>query len=179
MRNISDKDITADELRRMLSYYPDTGVFTWLETRTHNAKAGDIAGANHCQGYRSISISNKRYLAHRLAWLYMTGSWPEALIDHINEDRSDNRFCNLRLATKSENGCNKGPRKDSSSGIKNVMWLKSQGGWYVQLKIHGVKYFYGYFNDLELAALVAEEAREKIHGVFANHKSREVLTCEA
>ncbi|WIL02001.1 putative class I holin [Salmonella phage S4lw] len=172
-RNISDNGLTADKLREVLHYDPDTGVFTWKATRVHNAGAGSEAGANHCAGYRSIAFGGKRYLAHRLAWLYMTGEWPNSLIDHINGDGRDNRFCNLREADKSENGCNKGPRKDSKSGIKNVMWQKQQGGWYVQLKIHKIKYFYGYFADLELAALVAEEAREKIHGVFANHKLRE------
>ncbi len=164
--------LTASRLKELFSYDPETGIFTHKLNKSHNAIAGQQAGGVNNQGYWTISVDNKRYLAHRLAWLYMTGSWPELLIDHINGNRIDNRFCNLREANKSENGCNKGPRSDNKSGIKNVMWQKHQGGWYIQLKIYGCKYFYGYFKDLELAALVAEEAREKIHGVFANHKAR-------
>mgnify|MGYP000859479568 CR=1 FL=1 len=166
----TNKPLTQERLRELLEYNPDTGLFIWRVNRSSNIRAGSLAGANHREGYRSISIDNKRYLAHRLAWLYVTGHWPENLIDHINECRDDNRFCNLRQANKSENGCNKGPRADSKSGVKNVMWQKRQGGWYVQLKINGTKYFYGYFKDIELASLVAEEARDKIHGVFANHR---------
>lgn len=171
----TNSPLTRERLRELLDYNPETGFFTWRVNRSTNIKAGAIAGSTRSDGYVTVAINNVRYLTHRLAWMYTHGSWPEHLIDHVNENPSDNRLCNLRPANKSENGCNKGPRVDSKSGVKNVMWQKRQGGWYIQLKIHGEKYFYGYFKDLELAALVAEEAREKIHGVFANHRG----TCNA
>lgn len=163
---------TAERVRELFTYNPDTGVFTNRLRRSANALPGSVAGGINKAGYWTISVDNRRYLAHRLAWLYVTGNWPDKIIDHKNGDKIDNRFDNLREACHSENGCNKGPRRDNKSGIKNVMWQKHQGGWYIQLKIYGVKYFYGYFKDLELAALVAEEARDKIHGVFANHQMR-------
>ena len=99
--------LTADTLRSLLSYCPDTGEFTWVRTTAPTRiKPGQRAGCVAPDGYRVITIMQKVYKEHRLAWLYMTGEWPTH-IDHINRDRADNRFSNLRLATQSQNVANR------------------------------------------------------------------------
>src|ERR1700719_1662744 len=98
--------IDDDRLRELLSYDPETGVFRWLVRKRQNVKAGDVAGSFDGCGYCKISIDRRAYKAHRLAWLYMTGEWPPAEIDHINMNRADNRFANLRLATRHQNMAN-------------------------------------------------------------------------
>lgn len=94
--------LTQDRLRELLHYDPDTGVFTNIKPR-HRVKVGDIAGSNSGKGYLQIQIDQKRYSAHRLAWLYTYGRFPEEFIDHINGNPSDNRIVNLREVTQREN----------------------------------------------------------------------------
>jgi citrate synthase len=91
-------DLTAEELRRVLHYDPDTGIFTWKVTLSNRNPAGKKAGCIDHYGYIMMSIHGKRYKAHRLAWLYMTGAWPTNQIDHKFNNRSDNRFSELREA---------------------------------------------------------------------------------
>ena len=100
-------EITAERLRELLDYDPETGLFTWRVTVNNRAWAGTVADAINHAGYNYIGIEGQRYLAHRLAWLYVHGNWPSKEIDHINRVRSDNRFCNLREATRALNARNK------------------------------------------------------------------------
>jgi hypothetical protein len=86
-------ELTAERLRELLNYDPDTGVFTWRVRPVHSHRVGDIAGSvRTTRGYRLIGVAGRVYKAHRLAWLYMMGEWPKDQIDHINRDPSDNRF---------------------------------------------------------------------------------------
>jgi hypothetical protein len=99
------------DLRRILAYDPDTGDFRWRlrSDRDHSwnmRHVGGLAGSTLPIGYRYVNIRKKLLLAHRLAWLWMTGQWPVDQIDHINGDRVDNRWCNLRLATQKQNSAN-------------------------------------------------------------------------
>ena len=91
--------LTQDGLRQLLNYDPDMGAFTWRQGRGP-VRAGGVAGCLTRKGYRRIQIDGQNYMAHRLAWLYMYGSWPPEQIDHINEIKSDNRLDNLRLANQ-------------------------------------------------------------------------------
>lgn len=99
--------IQAKDLKELLLYDPDAGVFVWLKNRTGGIKAGDVAGSVFVSGYRYIKVLGRPIAEHRLAWLYMTGEWPPHHIDHINRVRADNRFCNLRLATPIQNISNR------------------------------------------------------------------------
>lgn len=123
--------ITQSELKELLHYDPETGVFTWLIS-VSNVKTGAIA-RDYSHGYLRVSIKGKRYYGHRLAWLYMTGEWPKHQIDHINHVRCDNRFKNLRCATNSENHKNTPRRKDNKTGITGVSWEKAHKRWVVQI----------------------------------------------
>ena len=143
--DVKSQDMTQARLKELLHYEPDTGWFTW---RIHSsmAKPGERAGGGHGLGYRSIGLDYKKYLEHTLAVLYMTGAWPTHEVDHINRDKSDNRWCNLREATRSQNGHNKGLSRRSSTGFPGVsahgskykarMFVSSKEldfGWYVTI----------------------------------------------
>lgn len=118
---MSKPDITAARLRELLHYNPATGEFTWLVTIGMNAQAGDIAGSTDDMRYRRIGIEGRRYRAHRLAWLYMTGKWPASQIDHEDTNKGNNRWKNLREATGTTNGQNRrSSHGDNSTGLLGV-----------------------------------------------------------
>ena len=115
--------ITHAELKEVLHYDQCTGYFLWkIAKPKYKMFIGKIAGSKTTTGYIVIKMNNISYYAHRLAWLYMTGSNPVSCIDHINEIKDDNRFANLREATYSQNNCNRGATKVSKSGRKCVVW---------------------------------------------------------
>jgi len=124
------------------------------------------AGSTHVTGYRHITWLNKPMKAHRLIFMMHHGYMPQE-VDHINGDRSDNRIENLRAANRSENQCNRGVLASNTSGYSGVTWHKKTSKWGVRVMKNGVTRSFGYFDDLELAGLVAEEARSLHHGKYA------------
>jgi hypothetical protein len=95
--------LTAKRLRKVLSYAPTTGIFRWKVSTGSRAPVGAIAGARNGRGYHQIRIGGRPYSASRLAWLYMTGKWPNSEISYINGKPSDTRWANLREVTSSQN----------------------------------------------------------------------------
>ncbi len=158
--------ITADRLRELLSYEPETGEFTWLRNRGA-AVAGTAAGVHNGLGYRVIRIDGRLYLAHRLAWLYAHGSWPESGLDHINCDRSDNRIVNLRQSSQRQNVRNSRRRIDNSTGHKGVWWRKDRGKFVSTLKTGDQTLWLGSFSDKEQAAAAYASAARRHFGEFA------------
>lgn len=172
------KELTADQVRSLLDYYPETGEFIWkmrigtvFEVSKFNAiHAGQPAGHLDARGYRRLKIFGDYHAGHRIAWLWMTGEWPPEDIDHINCNKSDNRFSNLRLANRSQNIANQGARADNKLGLKGVCFKpKSRGSrhYHAQIKKDGKVYSLGYFATAEEghAAYVAAAAEK--HGEFA------------
>lgn len=104
--NAHRSDFSADYVRSLLSYDPPTGIFRWLVTRSNAAIVGAIAGTPHGDGYVLIGIDGQQYLAHRLAWLYMTGEWPKGKLDHRDRVRNNNIWTNIRAATNAQNSVN-------------------------------------------------------------------------
>ena len=105
---MAHKEISKDEVQKLLHYDPETGFFTWRTSR-RGAKKGSRAGCLNVRGYTFIGLNYTNYLAHRLAWVYVNGEIPEGIfIDHIYGKRNDNRIENLRLATPLQNGNNRG-----------------------------------------------------------------------
>tara|TARA_R100000951_G_C2637073_1_gene179641 strand:+ start:15 stop:533 length:519 start_codon:yes stop_codon:yes gene_type:complete len=150
------------ELRDRLKelYYYSNGRFYRTEDRGRYKK-DVLVGANHDKrGYRKVSIDDKQYYEHRLVYLYHHGYLPNE-IDHMNGIKNDNRVENLRACTRTENNHNKGIQKNNTSGYKGVSFNKSIGKWEVYLWIEKAKKNLGYYSDLELAGLVADEARDK------------------
>src|SRR6516164_5569119 len=140
--------LTADQLREQLDYNPETGVFTWKVNRygvTIGAEAGNVRN----DGYILISVLNKRYLAHRLAWLYSNGEWPTSDLDHINGQRFDNRIANLRLANRKQSVANRGPRCDNKLGMKGVYRVGDR--FVARIKISGRNIYLGTFDTAEEA----------------------------
>lgn len=155
--------VTQDFIKSLLNYNPDTGIFTW---KRNNRKAGYVQK----DGYIRFNFNNIHYRAHRLAWLYVYGNFPDSHIDHINGNPSDNRINNLRLCDRSQNMSNRKLNNNNKLGIKGVCWNKRIKKFHVQIGINGKVKHIGYFDDLEFAELVSIEARNKYHKDFARVK---------
>lgn len=159
----------ANELRKKLHYDCETGIFTWIESNSTKIKTGQVAGNVRNNKYIYIKINKKLYSAHRLAWIYTYGYIPN-VIDHINGNPSDNKIINLRECTFQENMCNRKINSNNKSGSKGVYWHKNIKKWAVSLQVNNKRKHIGYFDDLEFATFVAEEARDKYHKQFARNK---------
>lgn len=160
---------TADVLRK-LSYDSETGVFTWNVSPAQSIKAGTIAGYNDAKatnGYHKIKIAGVVCSAHRLAWLFVHGDWPDSELDHINGERSDNRICNLRPATSSQNSGNVRRHCDNMSGFKGVSWCARTRKWRATIKIDYIQRHLGLFVTKEAAASAYRAAAEAHFGTFA------------
>jgi hypothetical protein len=152
-------DITAQELKANLSYDPETGVFHWRRRQARSSARG-CAGAIDAYGYVVIRVNKKLYKAHRLAWLYMTGEWPENGLDHKNRIKSDNRFANLRDVSQSTNMHN--AQRRSKSGVVGVVWDNRRQKWRAQIKI-GYKHIYlGRFDTFEQAVAERRAAERRL-----------------
>lgn len=152
--------ITQETLRQLFLYCPETGIFT-NRIRRSNATAGEVAGTTDSSGYLVIRIDYKLYRAHRLAHLYMTGSLPD-YVDHKNMVRSDNRWCNLRAATNSQNMMNVPAPRHNTSGVKGVTWHKAARKWSAQIQLNGEKIYLGIFQE-KTDAIKARKAAEETH----------------
>lgn len=158
--------LTQERLKELLDYDPETGIFTWKSLPKGRRQNGYRAGYKEYQGYIIISFRPKRIMAHRLAWLYMTGKWPSGDIDHINLIKDDNRFSNLREATRSQNCMNRGVGRISKSGLKGISWLELRKRWRVRVMLNRKQYC-RIFKSLDEAIEGAKEMRKTLHGDFA------------
>lgn len=166
---MADQEFTlSQEYLQSLFDYRDGNLYWKKLIKQNQVKVGDIAGTKHPNGYVYIHIKNKNYVAHRLIFMLHHGYLPE-FIDHINGIRSDNRIENLRPVTKSQNSLNAKLSKSNTSGVKGVCWDSDTKKWLVQVTINKKQKKIGRYDDLELAELVAIEARDKYHKEFANH----------
>lgn len=161
--------ITQERLKELLSYAPLTGVFLWKKSlRGRFAKAGAAAGyPDQKDGYLCICVDQRQYRVHRLAWFYMTGEWPKGQIDHKDLDKSNNRFSNLRDATKSQNMWNLKCRSNSATGVKGVQYDARRGLYYAKITANGRKTWLGYHQTAEAAAEAYRVASIEKHQEFA------------
>ena len=153
------QEITKELLQSMFDYNVETGLFT-RKIDWYKASAGEVCLCKMRIGYILIGVLGKRYLAHRLAFVYMTGAWPPEEVDHINGVRDDNRWCNLRLASKTENRRNLPKKCTNTSGIKGVR-CKTDGRrkkWYATITVNRKPMHLGHFyteNEAQQAYLAA------------------------
>ena len=159
--------LTQKDLKELLIYNTETGIFTWRVSR-YRAQIGDVAGHLNKSGYYTIRTGKKHYRVHRLVWLYVYGFEPQVAIDHINGDKSDNRLCNLREANKSQNGMNTDKRVTNTSGFKGVSFHKASGKWVAQAKLNYKHYYLGLYTTPEEASEVYQKFCSKYHGEFYN-----------
>lgn len=141
--------ITQSRLKALLYYDPVTGDFTNLTNRGSRALKGELAGSEQNYGYWWIYIEGRRYMAHRLAWFYMTGEWPSGDIDHINGAKGDNRFNNLRIVTRRENCLNRGVNINNYLQHKYI--YPKDNKYYVQVYKDGCRKYVGRFYTMEAA----------------------------
>lgn len=154
--------LTAADLRKRLDYDQISGEFTWIATRSPRVSPGDRAGRTDGRGYREITIDGRPYKAHRLAWLWIYGSWPVNDIDHINGVRDDNKISNLRDVTRSVNLQNqKRARCDNSCGLLGVS--PSHGRWQAEIKTPSMKIHLGTFTSPEAAHAAYLASKEILH----------------
>lgn len=173
--------IEPSELHDMFAYNPDTGLLTWKvklandpaklsEVRRWNARyAGKPAiTANDGKGYSRGHVRGNMLYAHRIAWAMIYGDWPAGEIDHINGDPADNKICNLRSVTKSQNMRNQKRHKSNTSGATGVHWNKHRRRWVARI-LHEKKIKHvGSFHKLEDAMRARRQAEEK-YGYHPNH----------
>lgn len=153
-------------LKEVLDYNPETGEFQWKMDMSNVIHKGDkVAIPLACsQGYARIQLDKVRYFAHRLAWYYMTEKWPENYIDHINGDRGDNRFANLREANNQQNCWNQSlPQgKNKYIGTSYVAHIRK---WQAYITVHGKRHNLGYYATPEEASVVYQEAKTRLHNI--------------
>lgn len=159
--------LTHVRLQELLHYDPETGVFTWRVDRTGKAKAGTVAGSLNTRGYVNIYIDGVPHRAHRLAWFYMQGRWPNPGVDHENTVKSDNRWLNLREATQKDNNGNSNIRKDNKSGFKGVCFHKASGKYTATITLNRKPTHLGCFTSKEEAAAAYATAAREHFGEFA------------
>jgi hypothetical protein len=161
------QELTHEKLLEMFDYNPETGAL--LEKKTRRGaipRDGRKAGWTNAVGYKCVSILRRSYLVHRLAWFYVHKHWPPQMIDHVNGDRGDNRLCNLRLASQSQNMANTLARKDSSTGIKGIFPTRA-GKWAAQIAKDNKVHCLGTYETKEDAGDAYKKAAVNLHGEFA------------
>ena len=154
-----------DILNDLLGYNPETGELRWKKNRGRKAKAGDVAGSITSYGYRYIKVKCVGYMAHRVCWALHTNQHipTDVCIDHINGNRDDNRACNLRLVTYSENSYNRYQQKTTIR--PGVCIHKHRGKFAAYIHIGKKRLHLGYYNTEE-DAITARLNAEQEHNIF-------------
>jgi hypothetical protein len=160
--------LTYERLREILHYDPKTGIFRWRQRVSYAIQVGDVAGSvNKTSGYRLIHIDGRNYKAHRLAWLYVTGTWCRPMVDHRDRNRANNRWSNLRRATASTNAANRGRPRTNASGFKGVHRRRDTGQWRAQIWKDGRARYLGQFATPQAAHDAYVRAARELFGEFA------------
>lgn len=158
--------LTKEYLHQVFEYRD--GHLYFKKQTGNRIKIGEKAGSLTSAGYFCTTIYKKPYLIHRLIYMMFNGFITDQ-IDHIDGNKQNNKIENLRLASNTQNQHNAKMRKDNNSGFKGVYWQKSTNKWAVSVSVNKKRLYFGCFKDIELAELVAIEARDKYHGKFARH----------
>lgn len=158
-------ELTQRRLKEILHYNPETGIFTWRVRMSTRALVGSEAGCTEEHGYRVIRIAGKGYRAHRLAWLYVTGMWPNLEIDHKDTDHANNSWVNLREATGSQNQANTHAQCNNKVGLKGVR--KCRKRFRATIRANGTQFHLGTFDTPEDAHEAYARAAQELFGDFA------------
>ncbi len=154
--------IGLDELKRVLDYSEDSGLFKW-KVAIKGRLLGEIAGCKNSHGYWQIKINKKIYMAHRLAWLYVHGKMPIDQVDHIDGNKTNNSISNLRECNARENGQNRASEVGSTSKYLGVSFESKKGKWRADISVNGKNKFLGHFCNEEDAFNAYCEYKKIIH----------------
>lgn len=163
------RGLAKTELRRLFCYNPLSGTLMWRVSPSNNIKIGRVAGRiirRDKRRYRKIEVHRRQYRAHRLAFLYMRGFWPQE-VDHKDGDGLNNSWRNLRECTRSQNLANRGPTKNNKLGIKGVT-LRESGRYQAQIRVRGTKIYLGHHDTSKAAVRAYRKAARKHFGQFAS-----------
>jgi hypothetical protein len=158
--------LTQAQVWKLFNYDPHTGLLTRLTRASTRARIGDVVSNVDNRGYLRVKINGFCYSAHRLIYFYVKGMWPVDQIDHANGVKTDNRWCNLREATQSQNNANRGRARNNSSGFKGVDLLYSNF-WRAMIKANKKNKVLGYFDCPAAAHFAYLIAADKAFGKFA------------
>ena len=150
---------TQERLKELFEY--TDGLLIRKTKPSIRSAVGQVVGFSDKEGYLRVSVDKRQYLLHRLVYLLHFG--------HVNGNKADNRIENLRPATKYQNILNSQRRSDNTSGVKGVCWNARKRKWFARIHVDKKHISLGYYDDLELADLVVQEARVIYHKEFANH----------
>jgi hypothetical protein len=153
----------VEYLRTLFDYDPVTGIVVRKICTARRQKVGEIVGTFGARGYLQATIHRKKYMLHRLIWLWVHGENPEYDIDHKNRIRTDNRLTNLRLATRQENTHNAGISRRNWSGVTGVSWDANHCSWAANIKANGKQHFLGRYPSIQLAADAYSAAKRQFH----------------
>lgn len=161
---VSSAPLTRQRLREVVSYDPDTGEFTWLLRTARRTQPGMRAGCTRSDQYVTLKIDAKRYLAHRLAWLYVHGQWPTGDLDHVDRNPSNNRISNLRDVSRSVNMQNIGKaRVNNVAGLLGVSKDNRKPWFYARITVAGKMKNLGCFRTAEEAHAAYVDAKRMLH----------------
>ena len=160
--------IIPTEISDYLRY--EDGCLYWVQKPSANVKSDNEAGCiDKNIGYRRIKFKGAKYYTHRVVWFLVTKEQPPLILDHINNNRLDNRIENLREVTINQNAHNRSMNSNNKSGVKGVCWSTTTNKWVVYIKTGGKQRTLGSYVNLEDAAEASQIARKTLHGEFANH----------
>lgn len=162
--------ISAEELKAEMRYEPETGQFYWLKSgkgRKPDLKVGTVVSCYGGLQYVHVHLRGKKYSGHRLAWFYVYGNWPPEDIDHIDGNGLNNSIANLRLASRTQNMCNRTAFKNNKSGMKGVYLDRRSGKWRSEIKFNRVRHHLGRYETAEEAYSAYLKAAQRLHGQFA------------
>lgn len=162
-----NQELTQSYLKSILDYNHEAGIFTWKVSNNRKIRIGDVAGCVY-NGYIRIKINNKKYQAHRLAWLYVHGKFPPEQIDHINHNRADNRIANLRSVSHQENHRNQSKTNNNTSGFVGINWHKQRNKWRAFITVDQKHIYLGLFTDIN-DAISARKQAEIDYNFHNNH----------
>lgn len=156
-----------DELSQRIKYNPNTGIGIWLVSPSNNVKIGAIAGVV-TSGYLRIRYKGKRYLAHRMFWFLHTGYDPGQLcIDHVDENKLNNKFSNLRLATHQQNNFNITKIKSNTSGHRGVTWHEKGQKYRAYIRFKAQDFHLGMHKTFEQAVKARQAKELELFGPFS------------
>ncbi len=158
-------DLTHSRVKSLFSYDPETGFLSWIQQRGRQ-RAGARAGRLHHRGYREVRIDGVLYREHRIIWLWMMGSNPADECEHINRERSDNRWANLRAATRAQNMQNLGASAMNTSGFAGASFHKARGKWRSTITFNGRSIHLGHFDTAEEAHIAYLAAKQHLHPFY-------------